>query len=67
MIFKSWIILQAKRDDPVGDLARDVLQNRTWPPAQEIVKLRKYLVKRGAVENALLALDPNLRVVPETG
>jgi uncharacterized protein YozE (UPF0346 family) len=57
MTFKAWLMLQMKRVDPVGDLARDVLQDRTWPRTQDTVKLRQYMVKRGAIENALLALD----------
>jgi uncharacterized protein YozE (UPF0346 family) len=57
MTFKAWMQLQRKREDPVGDLARDVLVDRTWPRTQDTVKLRQYMVKRGAVENALLALD----------
>jgi uncharacterized protein YozE (UPF0346 family) len=50
-------MLQMKRDDPVGDLARNVLQDRTWPPTQDMVKLRQYVVKRGSIENDLFALD----------
>jgi uncharacterized protein YozE (UPF0346 family) len=57
MTFKAWLMLQKKRDDPVGDLARTVLQDRIWPRTQDTVKLRQYMVKRGAVENTLLALD----------
>ena len=57
MTFKAWLMLQMKRNDPVGDLARDVLKDRTWPPTQDTVKLRQYMVKRGVVENVLLALD----------
>jgi hypothetical protein len=57
MIFKDWLMLQKKREDPVGDFARDVLEDRTWPLTQDTVKLQQYMLKRGAVENALLALD----------
>jgi uncharacterized protein YozE (UPF0346 family) len=57
MTFKGWLMMQKKRDDPVGNLARDVLQDRTWPITQDMVKLRQYMVKRGAVESALTALD----------
>jgi uncharacterized protein YozE (UPF0346 family) len=57
MTFKAWLMLQMKRDGPVGDLARNVLQDRTWPRTQDTVKLRQYMVKRGAIENNLLALD----------
>lgn len=57
MTFKAWLGLQMKRDDPVGDLARDVLKDRTWPTTQDTVKLRQHMVKRGAVESALSSLD----------
>jgi uncharacterized protein YozE (UPF0346 family) len=55
--FKAWLQLQKKRDDPVGDLSRDVLKDREWPITQDMVKLRQYMVKRGSVESALTALD----------
>jgi uncharacterized protein YozE (UPF0346 family) len=57
MTFKAWLMLQMKRDGPVGDFARDVLKDRTWPRTQDTVKLRRYMVKRGAIKNTLLALD----------
>jgi uncharacterized protein YozE (UPF0346 family) len=57
MTFKAWLMLQTKRDDSVGDLASDVHDNRTWPLTQGTVKLRQYMRKRGAIENALTALD----------
>ena len=57
MTFKAWLTLQKKRDDHVGDVARDVLQDRTWPLTQDTVKLRQYMVKKGSVEKSLLALD----------
>lgn len=57
MTFKAWLMLQKKREDPVGDLARDVLKDRTWPLTQDMVKLRQHVLNRGSLENALLALD----------
>jgi uncharacterized protein YozE (UPF0346 family) len=58
MTFKAWLTLQMKRDDPVGDFARDVLKDRTWPRTQDMVKLRRYIMmKRGAIENTLSALE----------
>ena len=55
--FKAWLMLQMKREDPVGNLARDVHQDRTWPATQDMVKLRQYLAKRGSAGNAGSALD----------
>ncbi len=57
MIFKAWLIQQRKRADPVGDLARDVIKDRTWPPTQDMVKLREHLKQRVAAESILSALD----------
>jgi uncharacterized protein YozE (UPF0346 family) len=57
MTFKAWLMSQTKRVDPVGDLSRGVLKDRTWPRTQDTVKLRQYMVKRGAINNALTALD----------
>lgn len=57
MTFKSWLMSQKKREDAVGDLSRDALKDRTWPPTQDMVKLRQHLVKRGVVEKTLQALD----------
>jgi hypothetical protein len=57
MTFKSWLMMQAKRKDPVGDLGRTVIEDRSWPPTQDLVKLRQHMVKRGAVEDVLSALD----------
>jgi uncharacterized protein YozE (UPF0346 family) len=55
--FKAWLMLQMKRDDPVGDLARDVRKDRTWPITQDMAKLRQYMVKRGSIQKTLTALD----------
>jgi uncharacterized protein YozE (UPF0346 family) len=57
MIFKAWLVSQMKRVDAVGDLAREVRKDQTWPPTQDLVKLRQHMRKRGAVEKALAALD----------
>jgi hypothetical protein len=55
--FKAWLMLQMKRDDRVGDLARDVSKDRTWPTTQDMVKLRQYVGKRDTLANAPEALD----------
>ncbi|TFH49052.1 MAG: hypothetical protein E4H01_05100, partial [Lysobacterales bacterium] len=57
MTFKAWIMQQQKRADPVGDLARDVIKDRTWPPTQDMLKLRQHMVQRGSSEGARSALD----------
>jgi uncharacterized protein YozE (UPF0346 family) len=55
--FKTWLLLQKNREDSVGDLARDALKDRAWPPTQDMVKLRAHLVKQGVVEKIRLALE----------
>ncbi len=57
MTFKAWLMQQKKRTDPVGDLTREILKDPTWPSTQDMVKLRQHLVKRGAADGALSALD----------
>ena len=57
MTFKIWLMVQKKRDDPVGNLARNMLQDKTWPPTQDMVKLRQHMVKLGSKDDALSALD----------
>jgi hypothetical protein len=31
--FLTWLALQARRDDAVGDCARDMLDDLDWPPS----------------------------------
>lgn len=57
MTFKTWLMTQGKREDPVGALARDVLKDRAWPPTQDMVKLRQHMKEHGAADSALAALD----------
>ena len=57
MTFKAWLLMQMKRDDQVGNLARIVQKDRTWPPTQDMLKLRQYMKKSGSFEKALPALD----------
>jgi uncharacterized protein YozE (UPF0346 family) len=57
MTFKTWLMMQTKRVDPVGDLAREVIKDHSWPPTQNLVKLRQHMKEHGAVESALESLD----------
>lgn len=42
--FREWISKQKDRDDPVGDLARDILQDKDWPASSfRKVTCLKYL------------------------
>jgi YozE SAM-like protein len=59
MEFVEWLARQARRRDAIGDLARDTRRDGDWPPPGKIsrAKLRAYLEARGAIPEALDALD----------
>ena len=43
--FLVWLAQQARRDDPVGDCARDMLDDPDWPPsATTFETARTYVV-----------------------
>lgn len=43
MTFSTWLRKQHKRNDAVGDLARDVRQDTNWPKKGSINAKREYL------------------------
>lgn len=55
--FRRWLQQQAKRDDPVGDLARDTAHDPTWPRTGDKSALLDYLSGRHASRGALAALE----------
>jgi uncharacterized protein YozE (UPF0346 family) len=57
MSFKTWLLEQQHRDDPIGDLARDAAQDKRFP--RRNAKLRtvvRYLEEQEATPAALEAL-----------
>ncbi len=55
--FTDWLLQQADRDDPVGDLASDVARDPDWPASsRSLSRLLVYLRNRGACEGAIQAL-----------
>ena len=51
--FTSWLEGQAHRDDPVGDLARDVCTDETWPKMPGTIDLfRRHLITKGSSPEA---------------
>lgn len=57
MGFTRWLCRQWRRDDPVGDLARDVRQDPDWPSrARTLAAYERYLVECGACDGAVRAL-----------
>jgi len=59
MTFVEWLAAQTRRRDAIGDLARDTRRDGDWPPPGKVSrsKLRAYLDERGAIPEALDALD----------
>jgi hypothetical protein len=56
--FLVWLALQARRDDPVGDCARDMLDDPDWPPtATTFETARAYLESVNASPIAIDALS----------
>jgi uncharacterized protein YozE (UPF0346 family) len=54
--FHRWLEQQAKRNDPVGDLARDVKADRRFPMAEGTrTALQAYLESSGAIPDAIRA------------
>jgi uncharacterized protein YozE (UPF0346 family) len=54
--FWQWIRKQRKRDDAVGDIARDILADPTWPRrAWKLTTLMEYLESYAASPAAVRA------------
>ena len=54
--FAAWLRNQRRRDDPVGDLARNAAADRHWPKAaRSLPRLLDYLAGRGACPGAVEA------------
>ena len=63
LTFKQWLSEQAHKDSSIGDLARDVKQDKNFPRLDKIdkymmnfEKTKKYLEEKGAFDNALITL-----------
>jgi hypothetical protein len=56
--FTAWLWRQAKRDDAVGDLARDSKLDQRWPrTANTLLAFQEHLARAGACEGARRTLD----------
>lgn len=56
--FTSWLITQMWARNPVGDLARDVSDDESWPiDGTEKREFVAYLARQHACAGAMLALD----------
>lgn len=57
LTFWRWLGRQTKRDDRVGDLARDALRDPCWPRrARSIRTMHLYLESQGAIPGVFRAL-----------
>jgi hypothetical protein len=59
MRFSQWLRKQHKRDDAIGDLARDMKQDREWPRIRKetLDRYESYLkYERYAYEKAIITL-----------
>lgn len=66
--FTRWLLQQAGRDDPIGDLAGDVARDWEWPAnSRSLGRLLVYLRNRGACEDAIAALRAAWREWQEVG
>ena len=66
--FHRWLQQQVKRNDPIGDLARDVKGDRKFPIADGTrAGIEAYLERRGAVPEAIRAFRAAWREFEATG
>ena len=54
--FTEWLLRQAHRNDPIGDLAYDAKDDSTWPSADLHTDYRDYLSNQGVSTACLDAL-----------
>lgn len=55
--FNDYLLRQVLRWDPVGDLGRDVREDKDWPKrGRTLAHFETYLEKRGACSGAIDAL-----------
>lgn len=55
--FYRWLVKQASRDDPVGDLSKDAQGDESFPcSSQSLSKLEQYIALKGACPDAITAL-----------
>jgi len=55
--FYRWLSKQIDRDDPIGDIAIDVLRDKSFPTnSQALPRLERHVLLKGGHEDALTAL-----------
>lgn len=56
MSFTEWLYDQQYRDDPIGDLARDVIMDRNWPSDGDLRSYTDYIDQNSTIDSALKAV-----------
>lgn len=56
MTFRTWCTTQRHRNDPIGDIARDILADTTFPNMDTEGAWRRHLQQHNASDEALEAL-----------
>lgn len=55
--FYVWLLAQKDRDDVIGDLAIDVIRDKTWPKTRgDYHFLKNYMLVYGACKEAMQSL-----------
>ena len=54
--FRGWLLAQRRRQDPVGDLARDLKEDREFR-GRTVGSLRERMIDLGACDLAMVALE----------
>lgn len=55
--FYRWLLKQKDRNDPIGDLANDMISDKSFPfDSNSHERIRKYLIFKGACDEAIQAL-----------
>lgn len=54
--FRGWLLNQRHRHDPVGDLARDLREDREFR-GRTVDSLRERMYEMGACDGAMVALE----------
>ncbi len=57
LTFTNWLKRHSKRDSPLGDLARDMLDDKTWPENGSLDRYLGHLRRRGAYYRAINTLE----------
>ena len=60
--FLKWLVKQKERDDPIGDLSRDFIEDKRtmfpdMPRLSGYPSLRRRMIHLGCCDNAMLALE----------